>query len=872
MSALVAAVVGGIAGALLTLLLVRGQPARAARPHLQPQPGDELLHALLDAIPNALNAKDEAGRWLFANRRAAQWVGSDPGAVAGRTCAQLFPDESHERVRREDEEVLRTGRAIAVEEEVRLRDGTTTRVLKHKSAATLADGRRVLLVSMLDVGAERDAARELERTRRYLDAVIDAIPQPLFVKDREHRYVTVNTAFCAVLGRTRDALIGCSDADFLLPEKAAEAWAEDRRAFASPTPMLFHGPGRSAATARRWYLRTKAAIRMEGAEYITCVSTDVTELKQAEQALERSRGRLQLVNAILAEVTSGQPVDAVLRNAVQTLWTAFPALRVCYSTIDHAGRVRVLHTRQPAGMDVLDEPEADLDESPDYLARLRRGELCQASLDQQRPGAMPPWLGPRAWTTLDLPLQHDRATLGLLSFDSQVPREWSVHEQETLRQVGEALQAALHAAQTDAQRRLAERETRSARELLDAVVQAVPVVVSVKDHQGRVVFVNEACGDVLGAPPAHFLGRADAEVYPPEQARSIVEQDAQARAAAGLLTFEEVLTPVRGGARWVVKRKRGVDLPDGTRGVVTTVYDVTEIKHSELELRHHRDHLQELVEARTAELRRAMEAAEHASRAKSEFLANMSHELRTPMHAVLSFAQLGVERCAAPGADVARLEQYFGRIHQSGARLLALLNDLLDLAKLESGRTHYEFAEHDLAALAAAAIQELLPLAGEAGVELRLAPGGPLPPVRCDPARLGQVLHNLLGNAIKFSPPRSRAWVELCTGAAAEHGVGGRVVLLRVLDEGVGVPAGEHESIFDKFTQSSRTRSKAGGTGLGLPICREIVQAHGGAIWAESRAPAGACFTVALPLQPAAAQPADMDSGAAKRAHIQEAG
>jgi signal transduction histidine kinase len=350
-------------------------------------------------------------------------------------------------------------------------------------------------------------------------------------------------------------------------------------------------------------------------------------------------------------------------------------------------------------------------------------------------------------------------------------------------------------------------------------------------------------------------------------------QDAQARAASEVLTFEEILTPVSGPALWVVKRKRGVDLPDGSRGVVTTVYDVTEIKRSEMELRRHRDHLQELVDARTRELREAVEVAERASRAKSEFLANMSHELRTPMHAILSFAQLGIERAAAGGSDPGRLEQYFGRIGQSGARLLVLLNDLLDLAKLESGHMHYEFGEHDLATLATAAIQELQPLAAAAQLELRFDPCGEVPPIRCDPLRLSQVLRNLLGNAIKFTPAGGRVWLELRAGEAHGHGLrAGRALLLRVLDTGVGVPEGECESIFEKFTQSTRTRNKAGGTGLGLPICREIVQAHGGVIWAENRVPAGACFTVALALPehglpPCGPEAADQQGGSVASTH-----
>jgi signal transduction histidine kinase len=140
---------------------------------------------------------------------------------------------------------------------------------------------------------------------------------------------------------------------------------------------------------------------------------------------------------------------------------------------------------------------------------------------------------------------------------------------------------------------------------------------------------------------------------------------------------------------------------------------------------------------------------------------------------------------------------------------------------------------------------------------------GALPQLRCDGVRVGQVLRNLVGNAIKFTPAGGRVWVELETGEIAGL-PGGRSVLLRVLDDGVGIPDGEYDAIFDKFTQSSRTRSKAGGTGLGLAICREIVQAHAGAIWAENRGRGGACFTVALPID--AARPGQAPAAVAQRA------
>ena len=271
------------------------------------------------------------------------------------------------------------------------------------------------------------------------------------------------------------------------------------------------------------------------------------------------------------------------------------------------------------------------------------------------------------------------------------------------------------------------------------------------------------------------------------------------------------------------------------------------LARSEMLLREHRDHLQEAVEARTHELLGAKEAAEAANRAKSEFLANISHELRTPMHAILSFARLARDRMRGPAVDLAKLEQYQQRILQSGERLMGLLNDLLDLSKLEAGRMAYDMRDEDVAQLAGDVVAELAEVAAarQVSVDIDVAPDTPR--IRCDGVRIAQVIRNLLSNAVRFSPSSGRITIALSPAAAGPGGAGGTAyVRLSVSDQGQGIPDGELEAIFDKFVQSSKTKNGAGGTGLGLSICREIVQQHGGRIWAANGV-GGAVFTVLLP-------------------------
>ena len=235
----------------------------------------------------------------------------------------------------------------------------------------------------------------------------------------------------------------------------------------------------------------------------------------------------------------------------------------------------------------------------------------------------------------------------------------------------------------------------------------------------------------------------------------------------------------------------------------------------------------------------AKEKAEEANRAKSEFLANMSHELRTPLHGILSFGRLGVSRLET--APQAKILKYFQQIVGSGEILLHLLNDLLDLSKLEAGRMELQFELTDLNQRIDAQVSAVHAIAIDKQIRVDVRQADDLPKISIDSNRIDQVIRNLLSNALKFSPEKSK--VEIETQVDKTH------VVIRVLDEGPGVPEEECDLIFDKFTQASSTKSNAGGTGLGLSISRELVLQHEGSIRMKNRPTGGAEFEIRLPIK-----------------------
>lgn len=318
----------------------------------------------------------------------------------------------------------------------------------------------------------------------------------------------------------------------------------------------------------------------------------------------------------------------------------------------------------------------------------------------------------------------------------------------------------------------------------------------------------------LGQPLADFFRfNANRGDYGPGAVDDLVEQRLTLAAKAEAHCFERVRP------NGTVIEIRGQPLPGG--GFVTTYSDITERKRWE------------------NDLETAKNAAEEANRAKSDFLNMVSHELRTPLTAIRSFSEILRDH---PDVDLDQRMDFLRVINKQCGRLIRMINDLLDFAKIEAGSMDWSITELDPKGLVEAAAATMIPMFEEKRIDLILDLPPDAPSVEADADRLTQVVINLLSNAHKFAP-------EITGRVRVGLDVGPRDITVSVADNGPGIPPEEHEEIFKEFHQAvSEDGSHPPGTGLGLAICQQIVTRLGGRISVESTPRHGATFRFTLPI------------------------
>lgn len=369
------------------------------------------------------------------------------------------------------------------------------------------------------------------------------------------------------------------------------------------------------------------------------------------------------------------------------------------------------------------------------------------------------------------------------------------------------------------------RDLKATRNNLRGIIDTVPAMVSVADREGNFVFINQYMAAFAGKDPEEAMGAPIETILGPKQAEREKAANAEVFRGAGTLAgYEEEVADSSGMVRTFLSTKSALrDENNRIVNVITVSQDITFRKWVE------------------SELREAKNAAEAASRVKTEFLANVSHELRTPLNAIIGFAE-GISDDLFGTPDIERYREYTRHISVSARNLKSIIDDVLDIASIESGGLDVTEVEADPAEVVWNTVRALEDTAAQANVTLRVDRSADLPPIKTDAGRLQQILSNLVSNAIKFSPEGGDVRIELSEGAEGD-------ARIAVKDSGIGMAAEELPLATDRFGHlaGDPMSNPIGGMGLGLPLSISLAELLGARVEIDSQKGAGTRVTLIFP-------------------------
>ena len=751
------------------------------------------MAAAFDVSPVAISITDlESGRYLEVNGAYVTTFGWSRNELIGRNSVEigLWRDPSERDVWKNR---LRTeGRVADFRTHMRDRQGRT-HWIRLSAELVDFDGELRAFAYLLDVTEETLAQEALSEREQLYSAIVNQADVAIALLNPDMRFVEFNDVGPRLLGYTREEFsrLTVFDVDALHTREEIEA-ARDQVAFEGHfnTETRHRRKDGSLVDVRV----SSRPLQLRGATYAVCIWSDITESKQAAERLKETAFFLQQSQAIARlGGWKANPEKGIL------IWTD-----EVFQLLEHPpGETPALH------------------EAMGYIVPEYRSQFAELLATCWRTGQA---------RTLEFEVTSRRGRRFWVEF----------------RCVGRADDSG-GTFITGTFQDISER--RGAQEALRKVSLAVEqsssgVLITNLDRQ--IEYVNDAFLRITGYSREELLGRTPRLLHsgltPAHTHASLL-----AALAAGQDWKGEFVNRTKDGAH--VTMNAHVSPVRGEDGTVTHYLaiedDVTEQQRLVTELEAHRHHLEELVAARTAELAEAKTAAERASQAKSAFLANMSHEIRTPMNAIIGLTHLASRQAENP-EQLDRLR----KVGDAAQHLLSIINDILDVSKIESGKLTLESAPFALAELFAQARLLVADRAAAKGLSLRTELDPALPPVLIgDPLRLGQILINFATNAVKFS---DHGLVTL--GARLLREDSGRArIRIHVTDTGIGIASADFGRLFQAFEQAdSSTTRRFGGTGLGLAISRKLLDLMGGTLGIESNPGRGSSFWFDLDLPVAA--------------------
>ncbi|MBD1861281.1 MULTISPECIES: ATP-binding protein [Trichocoleus] len=558
--------------------------------------------------------------------------------------------------------------------------------------------------------------------------------------------------------------------------------------------------------------------------------------QQAEERVQRAA----LVNRLVAQIRASLDLSHIFETVVMELGQL--VVVDCCSIFQYLEdpqdwQVQTEYRLQPEASSTVDATVfAPIHPHSARLRNLQTVQVSDARTLRPWHPEKPPSQVSGAW--LMVPIHYHQKLWGCISFrQDHYPRYWHESEVELLTTVADQLAIAIHQAtlyqQIQQHNQTLEAQVAQRTAELEYFFDALPDHIFVMHREGMTLsFCNHAFAKSIGYEDRQNIqGQSIFGCLPSNLLNHFAEQNLQVfQSGQTLHTQETIVFP--SGMRHLDTFKVPLKKPDGeVYGLLGTSRDITEL----IETR-------QALSERTEQLQDALTAACKASQAKSEFLATMSHELRTPLTSVIGMSSALLNRLF--GSLTPKQSEYLGIIHNSGTHLLQLINDILDLSKIEAGKASLQISRFSLQEVAEQSVASLSEKAHGQKLVLTTDLVGLQ---KCDrfvgdQRRVKQILLNLLSNAIKFTPVGGQVWLRLrCDG---------NIVTIEVEDTGIGIAADKHHLLFEAFQQiDSALNRKHEGTGLGLALTRQLVEMHDGSISFKSQVGVGTVFTVHLQAQ-----------------------
>ncbi len=691
-----------------------------------------------------------------------------------------------ERIHQDDRDGFERAVKVALAERKPMRftyrvvlpDGATKVIASRAEFVFDAAGKAICSMGSVQDITDEDALRKRDR---LLTTILENSPAAIYLKDAEGRYLFANRRFEEWIGVSNRNLIGQTSHD-LYPDSYAQNFVDHNREVVSTGKAVERSHEIPFADGSIHIVRaTKfpACDENDRLVGVCTVTVDITETKKVEADLRISQKRLAAILAIAVEAIISVDQDQRIIQFNQGAEKIFG-----YAEAEVLGQP--IDVLLPAEVRLAHREVMQQFVCESGVSRLmsERGEICAVRKD----GSVFP----------------AKASISRLDLDGEIILTAILRDISQYKDTEAALDWE--------------------RTLVKTLMDAWPDLVFVKDRESRFLAANGKTAAVMGAKsPDELIGRTDGDFYDPEVAADFLASEQQLLETGQAVTGrEESFTGPDGEQVWLSTTK--LPLTNGGKivGLVGINRDVTTRR------------LQERAVVT------AKEQAEVANRAKSEFLANMSHELRTPLNAIIGFSEVIAKQSVGPVGD-SRYCDYGRDINDAGQHLLELINDILDLSKVESGmdELHEEVVAVD--EIAESVVRLLKDRAFQAGVDVVLKAPPDTPALFADARKLKQILANLLSNAVKFTETGGR--VALSISCCADRGY-----LFQVCDTGIGIAREDIPKAMSMFGQVDGTLNRVHeGTGLGLPLTMALVELHGGEIEIESEVGAGTTVTVRFP-------------------------